>query len=213
MPATKPLFAKRSRRLQHLAGVLILSCGAAIAPVHATPASEPESAGWCHSQASLPDYLQSQIPQARRLGQGEYRWWGLSLYQACLWSPVNLAEPASWPGFALELRYSRALQGKRIAEASLKEIRQLGLGNPQQHQLWLEKMTAIFPDVQTGEQLSALYLPGKGLQFFRNQQKLTLIEDLEFAQAFLSIWLDPRTSAPELRKRLLGQATKQGVNS
>lgn len=174
-------------------------------------AGQHNAASWCQPQAGIPAYLQSQLPQARRSGQGEYRWWGIALYQACLWSPGALAEPASWPSFALELRYSRELQGKRIAEASIKEIKQLGLGQPQQHQQWLEKMIAIFPDVKKDEQLSALYLPGKGLQFYRNQQKLALIDDPEFAQAFLSIWLDPRTSAPDLRQRLLGISAKQGA--
>ncbi|MCP2020685.1 UNVERIFIED_ORG: hypothetical protein J2Y84_003658 [Pseudomonas reinekei] len=32
------------------------------------------------------------------------------------------------------------------------------------------------------------------------------VKDLQFAQAFFAIWLDPRTSNPELRQQLLGMA-------
>jgi hypothetical protein len=66
-------------------------------------------------------------------------------------------------------------------------------------------MRALFPDVAAGDSLSGLYLPGRGARFFHNGEPLGEIDDAQFARAFFSIWLDPRTSAPDLRAALLGE--------
>jgi hypothetical protein len=52
--------------------------------------------------------------------------------------------------------------------------------------------------------LSALFTPGKGVQFFRNGLPLAKVDDPELAEAFMGIWLDPKTSAPEMRRELIG---------
>jgi hypothetical protein len=48
-------------------------------------------------------------------------------------------------------------------------------------------------------------VPGFGARFWRNGAPLGEVADPAFSRAFFSIWLDPRTSAPELRAALLGQ--------
>jgi Chalcone isomerase-like len=40
-------------------------------------------------------------------------------------------------------------------------------------------------------------------RFYLDGKLLGEIADVEFAQAFFAIWLDPRTSASNLRKQLL----------
>ncbi|MGL5359930.1 MAG: chalcone isomerase family protein, partial [Shewanella sp.] len=56
-----------------------------------------------------------------------------------------------------------------------------------------------------GDHLSFHIIDGQRSQFFFNQQPLNLIEEPQFAEAFLAIWLSPRTSRPELRAQLLGE--------
>jgi hypothetical protein len=103
----------------------------------------------------------------------------------------------------LDLGYARDLYGKRIAQSSIDEIRQLGIGTALQHQMWLDKMTALFPDVHEGTHISGVHLPGQGARFYLDGKLLGEIEDPEFARAFFSIWLDERTSAAKLREQLL----------
>lgn len=67
-------------------------------------------------------------------------------------------------------------------------------------------MQQSFVDVQAGTRLTGVYLPGQGARFFLGQALLREVKDLQFAQAFFAIWLDPRTSNPELRQQLLGMA-------
>ncbi len=133
-------------------------------------------------------------------GAGTLRWFGLKVYDAELWT--RGAAPDFAQPFALNLRYARSLKGSAIAERSVEEIAGLAIGTPDQRRAWGRAMTKLFPDVQDGSSLTGLHVPGWGARFFRDGQPLGEIADPEFSRAFFSIWLDPRTSAPELRAAL-----------
>jgi len=151
--------------------------------------------------------VQEELGQTHLTGKGNYRWFGIKLYEAYLWQEKGVrADKALLDGrFILELVYARDLQGERIAASSIDEIRKLNLGSPDQHAVWLSLMRQVFPDVQEGTRLSGVYQAGQGVRFYRDGVLLKEINDAEFARAFFSIWLDERTSAPNLRKQLLGQ--------
>jgi len=137
------------------------------------------------------------------VGEGTLRWFGLKVYEARLWAA------GSAPDFArplrLELRYARALRGAAIAERSDEEIARLGFGSPAERAAWSAAMRRLFPDVAAGDTLAGEHVPGFGARFWRNGAPLGEVPDPAFSRAFFSIWLDPRTSAPELRAALLGQ--------
>ena len=152
-----------------------------------------------------PKQVTQTIEGAKLMGFGTLRWFGLRVYDGQLWSNAeagdfNYERDASW----LELKYARDFKGSDIAERSIDEMTQIGAGTAEQQKKWLEKLEEVFPDVKKGHTLSALFLPGKHLQFFRNGMPLAKIEDLELAEAFMGIWLDPKTSAPEMRRELIG---------
>jgi len=145
----------------------------------------------------------AQASGMTRLGEGTLRWFGIKVYEARLWTPGGA------PDFArplrLELRYARALRGPAIAARSDEEIARLGFGSPEQRAAWSAAMQRLFPDVGAGDMLAGEHLPGRGARFLRNGAPLGEVADPEFSRAFFSIWLDPRTSAPELRAALLGR--------
>jgi hypothetical protein len=145
----------------------------------------------------------AQAGAMTRLGEGTMRWFGLKIYEARLWTPGGA------PDFArplrLELRYARALRGAAIAERSDEEIERLGFGTPAERAAWLAAMQRLFPDVAPGDTLAGEHVPGFGARFLRNGAPLGEVADPAFSRAFFSIWLDPRTSAPQLRAALLGQ--------
>jgi hypothetical protein len=154
---------------------------------------------------AVPAHIGRELGDARLSGQGSFRWFGLKIYDARLWvekDGFQADQPVS-AKLVLDLGYARDLYGKRIAQSSIDEIRQLGFGNVLQHQIWLEKMTALFPDVHEGTHISGVHLPGRGARFYLDGNLLGEIDDAEFARAFFSIWLDERTSAAKLREQLL----------
>ncbi|HNH98490.1 MAG TPA: chalcone isomerase family protein [Rhodocyclaceae bacterium] len=160
--------------------------------------------------APLPDSVREQLvgrlgfdgTRLRELGNGEMRWFGLSIYQASLWS-ASVQFDDSVP-FALSLRYSRDIPGKRLVSTSIDELKRLGLRDEVTLKRWEKLLATVFPDVREGESIVGVSLPAQGALFFHQGRLTGEISDPEFARAFFSIWLDSRTRAPELRERLLG---------
>ena len=166
-------------------------------------------AQWSLAATPLPDpppAISATAPQLAPRGAGSYRWFGLLIYDAVLWTPAQSREQPDWSQpLALRLRYARTLRGADIATRSADEIARLELGTPAQRQDWLAKMRALFPDVRDGSSLAGVHLPGRGARFFHDDRLLGEIADAEFSRAFFSIWLHANTSAPALRDALLGR--------
>ena len=71
-----------------------------------------------------PGYVRQALPEATLVGQGMFRWFGLSVYKARLWGDKAKVTATGWPAssFALELEYTRKIEGEDIAIASIDEI-------------------------------------------------------------------------------------------
>ncbi len=140
------------------------------------------------------------------VGSGSFRWFGLKLYDATLFAERGTVNAADWAAtpLALELAYVRSIEGHKIAEASVDEMKKLGMGNSTQRRAWGEAMKRVFPDVSEGTRLTGVYLPGQPTRVFRNGEAIGEITDPAFGPAFFAIWLHPKTSAPKLRAALLG---------
>ena len=153
--------------------------------------------------------IQNAIPHARLAGQGRYRWFGLSIYDAQLWVgdkgfQTSAPDAAS---FALDLRYNRAFDGSKIAESSIDQMRKIDSGSEAEYGPWLIQMKAIFPNVMDGSHITGIFLPGIGTRFYMNGKMTGEIRDPHFSAAFFGIWLSPKTTASGLRKQLLANAS------
>lgn len=158
--------------------------------------ASPGSADW-----------RSELPGATQVGQGRFTWFGFVVYEAHLWSA---GAPEGWANaFALELVYRRALTQDTLVQASLDEMRRLGSDDETQLAGWAREMRQAFVDVQPGQRITGVYLPGEGCRFYVDGRLRHAVSDARFARAFFSIWLDPRTRNPELRRDLLGLSGEQ----
>ena len=142
------------------------------------------------------------IPNAAIVGRGVYSVALWDVYEAVLYAPDgrwNASEP-----FALSIKYYRDIKGRGIADRSVQEMRGLGFRDEVKLAAWNTQMKNIFPDVNNGSVLSAVYFPGKKTVFYSGEKAIGSINGDEFARLFFGIWLDEKTSAPELRRALLG---------
>ncbi len=130
-------------------------------------------------------------------GSGQYRRFGFLVYEASL----SAAGDPQRPPLALRLDYKRRLAGVAIAEASVNEMRTF-VSDEAKLARWGEIMRKLFPDVGDGDHLLGVW-QADGASFYQGERLIGEVRDADFARAFFAIWLDPRTSAPALRARLL----------
>lgn len=154
-------------------------------------------AAWDAAGASAP-VLPKGLPALQRWGSGSLRRFGFLVYEATLWAGDNLS---TQPPLALSLTYQRHIKGRAIAEASVDQMRRFDASDAQLAR-WGEQMQALFPNVKPGDQIVGLRLKDRAAFFF-NERPIGEIADADFAQTFFAIWLDPRTSEPDLRAALL----------
>jgi hypothetical protein len=148
------------------------------------------------------DYIYGFVPNAQKVGQGRLTYLFWNIFDATLYAPEG-----AWHNnkpFALQLSYLRALEGKKIADLSVKEIRGQGFTDEVKLATWHAQMRGIFPDVDKGVSLTGVYTETGNTIFYRDNIELGRINDPEFSRAFFGIWLDEKTSAPDLRRKLLG---------
>jgi hypothetical protein len=160
------------------------------------------------AQGGVPPEVGAALPGARLQGSGRLRYFGLHVYDARLWSGAA-AVGGDWAGvpFALELEYARSLDGAKIADRSLAEMRRQEEIAAPTAERWLAEMKRIFPDVRAGDRLTGVQRPGQGARFHINGAAAGEVPDAAFARLFFGIWLSPRTSEPALRTALLGAGT------
>ena len=155
-----------------------------------------------HAQDARPEL--SGVPGVQPQTVNRFAVWGFDVYDARLWTTPDFeVKHYARHTFALELQYLRKLQGQAIAERSIDEMRRFGPLSQTKAQEWLQAMRQVFPDVAQGDRITGVHLPGQGAEFWVNGRRAGEVSDPQFARLFFGIWLDERSSEPQLRTRLI----------
>ena len=156
----------------------------------------------------LPTLVTAEFSGLAARGTATMRFFGLKVYDVTLFSKAGAAlgekpyEASSAP-FALQLIYDIGLKGAAISERSVDEMRKQGLDNAEQLKKWQAQMTALFPDIKSGDVLIGVAIPGKEARFYNRSKFIGTIADPEFVAAFFDIWLSAKSSEPKLRAKLI----------
>lgn len=135
---------------------------------------------------------------------------GESMYSYLFWDVYHISlysgskEFSFNNPFTLNLTYQREFKGTDITKQSITEMKGLGLKNENQLQKWRQEMLNLFPDISEGDTLTGIFAPQKGSKFYKNGNFIGEVKDHEFGLWFFGIWLNPNTSEPDLRSKLLG---------
>ena len=152
--------------------------------------------------ASL-DTARAQIPDASLVGEGRLKVLLWKVFDAQLYAPQGVWSMQA--PFALSLNYLRRLDGDKIAERSIDEIRDQGFNNEAKLDAWFRQLVAIFPDVDQTSTITGVYNPKKATLFFLNGELIGRIDDPTFGERFFNIWLGEKSSHPKLRNKLIGK--------
>jgi hypothetical protein len=156
------------------------------------------------AEDALPEPVraQSHAPLAE-VGSGTYRRFGFSVYRATLWAPNGVWDAAK--PYALELHYTRSVDKETMVDIVSGDIRDENVADDDTLARWEKILNATLPDVEDGDKLIGISLPGKESQLFYNEKKIAGIGDQAFSRAFFNIWLG-ETADEKLRNELLGRA-------
>ncbi|TWX53639.1 chalcone isomerase family protein [Colwellia hornerae] len=101
-----------------------------------------------------------------------------------------------------QINYLTDISSEDLIERTVEQWQHLGVPriNFQHYLPMLEKM---WPDIKEGDSLS-LYVINNKSTFYFNNNIIGKIDQQEFSQLFLDIWLSTNTSEPKLRLELLG---------
>jgi hypothetical protein len=149
------------------------------------------------------NYIRIFVPNAEKVGQGRLSVMLWDVYDAVLYAPEGRWQRDQ--PFALQLSYLRDIPGKKIADRSIEEIREQGFTDEVRLADWHAQMRSIFPDVHEGVSLTGVFTNTGETIFYEDDREIGRIKDPQFGRQFFNIWLSPQTSAPDLRRKLLGQ--------
>ncbi|MBG7602903.1 MAG: chalcone isomerase family protein [Gammaproteobacteria bacterium] len=143
-----------------------------------------------------------ELPQSRMVGSGKLTWLGVTVYQIKLYAPEGRYR-ADHP-HAIKINYELSFSREKMAQRSLKEIERIYGKQPKRKKMERE-LASVFRDVVKGDHITGVHYPGKGADFYGKHGLFGRLDDAELAAAFFAIWLDQRTSEPDLRSKLLGE--------
>lgn len=135
------------------------------------------------------------------VGTGQLTWFGLTVYDATLYSPEGVYHPER--PHAIQITYRFNFSRQQLAQKSLEEIERIH-GRQPNRMLMLQQLKSVFRDVTEGDHILGIHHPGERAEFYSNDVLLGRIADPALAAAFFDIWLDPATRKPDLRARMLG---------
>lgn len=137
------------------------------------------------------------------IGGSELRFWGLKVYQIFLWSEhKNFSYDKK---FAIQINYNMAFSSEDLAKRSIYEIKRNHFLSEQEEKKYYLQLKQIFTPVKSGDQKVALFIPDQGLLMFSNANLNGKVSDLRLARLFVDIWLDEKSSYPEITRKILGK--------
>lgn len=175
------------------------------------------------SKASLASLLLAPLSNASELSdKGGWQDWPLvgeaqlsflffDVYRSKLLTPSGLyvQSPDVTPHpLALSIDYQRDISKKELLDATQEQWIEQGYGRTEVTQ-WITQLSDIFPSVKRGENLTYI-TDGRFGHFIYSSagegtQLLGDIENEQLNDAFVGIWLSPKTEFSDLRKQLIGR--------
>ncbi|OOF65848.1 chalcone isomerase family protein [Rodentibacter sp. Ppn85] len=136
------------------------------------------------------------------VGNAKYTWGPFHVYSVGLFSETGSYQENQYP-LMFSIKYEKPIEGKNFAITLIKEMEAQQF-NTDDTTAWLKKMQEIFPDFSPNDILNFVVLDNKGY-FIANDTVLDHEFDCKFTQAFISIWLSPKSSFVTLQPQLLGK--------
>jgi hypothetical protein len=142
-------------------------------------------------------------PELQMVGEARLKVLFWSVYDSRLYTADGDYQAGERP-VRLDIQYLMNIDADDLVARTASEWEAQQRSHERQEQ-WLQALSNLWPDVSESDTISLEILADNRSVFYRNGELLGTLDDPEFGQYFLDIWLSPETTRPELRERLLGQ--------
>lgn len=138
----------------------------------------------------------------QKVGEARLRVMLWSIYNSRLYTPTGRYREGERP-LRLEIEYLRDIPADTLISRTGDEWVAMGREHPRQ-EIWLQRLGDLWPDIRERDVLTLEISASNESVFLHNGQRLGLIDDPEFGQQFIDIWLSEDCTRPALREALLG---------
>ena len=104
----------------------------------------------------------------------------------------------------MQLSVLRTLSSRQVGEAIREGFEKNSRATMAALKARLEKLEAMIPNVEKGDQILLTYVPGKGTVVSAKNVEKGVIEGKDFADALFSVWLGGNPVQADLKAALLG---------
>lgn len=139
-----------------------------------------------------------------KVGSAKLRVLLWNIYESALYTPSGDFEGIE-PGLALEIEYKRNISKKSFIDYTREEWQKQSLYKDES-ELWLANLREIFPSVRKGDRLVLKVANSLTSEFYFNNEFIGEINNANFTNEFLAIWLSEQSSYPDLRNQLVGNS-------
>ena len=146
--------------------------------------------------------LGKHVPDAEIVGQAKFKVFLFKIYDAILYAPNGHYDPDGV--FAIRLNYLVDVSKAQIIKSSLFEMERQTQADTAQLQVWKKFLDASFRDLKDGESATAIHNQDGSITFFFNGVEGETINDANFADAFMNIWLSDNARDPDFSRVLRG---------
>ena len=142
------------------------------------------------------------VQSLKKYGEGEMKVLFWNLYKAELFGSQDTYSFDD-KKLSLKITYYRDIDKKDLIDATEEQWQHIGYSNDNMS-AWLSELASIWPNIKENDVLIVTRNHDMSASFYNQTQLLGTIQDPEFGNAFLSIWLSKQTSRPKLRSKLVG---------
>jgi hypothetical protein len=100
---------------------------------------------------------------------------------------------------------SSLITSKKMEDATREGFENATKGNTERIKSQIEEFISVFKEkIEENDIFDLIYLPGKGLEVYKNSEFKSRIEGLAFKRALFGIWLSDKPAQKSLKKEMLG---------
>ena len=148
------------------------------------------------------DWWDQKLKNPFLIGEGVLKVFIWDIYELRLFSKTNIYDRNDI--FVLEFEYLRDTSKASVIKASIVELKKLNLSKTKLEK-WEKYLEKSIKDMKAGEKAALLFRPNLGITFYASDRFNITIDNVEFANSYIDIWLGDNTARPKLRKQITGQ--------